>query len=265
MLTKNQIQTAFEAVKAASPLVQSITNYVAMNNSANALLAIGASPVMAHEKAEMNDMTAIAGALVLNIGTFDQYWMECILEAGRCARRHGKPIVLDPVGAGATPLRTSFSWKIIDECHPDVIRGNGSEIMALLNADVRSKGVDSSASSDDALESAKTLAIRTGAVVVISGKTDYITDGTRVETIQNGHPMMTAVTALGCSATAITGAFCAAMPKDIVTACTVAMALIGVAGEKAAAVSAGPGSLQMNLLDVLYNLTPAELAECTRQ
>ncbi|MCF0175151.1 MAG: hydroxyethylthiazole kinase [Bacteroidales bacterium] len=263
MLTKQQFLDAFKAVKAGSPLVQNITNYVAMNNSANALLAIGASPVMAHEKSEMDEMTSIAGCLVLNIGTLDEYWMECILEAGRCARRHNKPIVLDPVGAGATSLRTNFCWKVINECHPDIIRGNGSEIMALINADVKSKGVDSSASSCDALSYAKILAERTGAVVVISGQTDYITDGKRVETITNGHPMMPAVTALGCSSTSIVGAF-AAVVTDKIVACTAAMALIGLAGERAAKISKGPGSLQVNILDELYQITPEILAEEAR-
>ena len=161
-----------------SPLVHNITNYVAMNFSANALLAIGASPVMAHAVEEMDDMVAIASALVINIGTLDAEWVRGMLCAGRAAHSMGKPIVLDPVGAGATPYRTATAWEIIRECCPTIIRGNASEIMALVNADITSKGVDSSQSSDDALESAKQLALSTGAVVVISGATDYITDGT---------------------------------------------------------------------------------------
>ena len=134
-----------EAVRHRSPLVHSITNYVVMNNTANALLAIGASPVMAHWVAEMEEMTAIAGALVINIGTLDDQWIEGMIAAGVAASKRGTPIVLDPVGAGATSQRTATALRIIDECKPTIIRGNGSEIMALVDASVKSKGVDSSA------------------------------------------------------------------------------------------------------------------------
>ena len=236
-----------------SPLVHNITNYVAMNFSANALLAIGASPVMAHAVEEMDDMVAIASALVINIGTLDAEWVRGMLTAGRAAHRMGKPIVLDPVGVGATPYRTETAWEIIRECHPTIIRGNASEIMALVNADIKSKGVDSSRSSDDAVESARQLAKTTGAVVVISGSTDYITDGTRTETVTYGSPLMTRVTAMGCTASSLVGAFAAINP-DPMEAATHAMMAMGICGERAVAKHASPGSLLTTFVDELYRL-----------
>lgn len=253
-----RLASALGTVRAKSPLVHNITNYVAMNNSANALLAIGASPVMAHWTDEMEEMTAIAGALVINIGTLDKEWIEGMFAAGRAARRRGVPIVLDPVGAGATSQRTATALRLIEECKPTVIRGNGSEIMALVNADIKSKGVDSSASSHDALSAAKTLAHNAGAVVVISGATDYITDGTTIHTVEGGDPIMTSVTGLGCTSTALVGAFLA-VERDAMVAATSAMAVMSLAGERAASYSKGSGSMQVNFLDELYNLTPEKL------
>ena len=176
----------------------------------------------------------------------------------------GGIVVLDPVGVGATAYRTETAWKIIDECHPDIIRGNASEIMALINADIKSKGVDSSCSSDDAVESAKMLAARSGAIVVISGETDYVTDGSKVELIANGSPLMPRVTAMGCTASSMVGAFAAVNP-DLFEASLNAMALMGVAGEIAARNSSGPGSLLTNFVDTLYNITEEELAQTVRQ
>ena len=253
-----------EAVRHRSPLVHSITNYVVMNNTANALLAIGASPVMAHWVAEMEEMTAIAGALVINIGTLDDQWIEGMIAAGVAASKRGTPIVLDPVGAGATSQRTATALRIIDECKPTIIRGNGSEIMALVDASVKSKGVDSSAASSDALGAAKELALSSGAVVVISGPTDYITDGQRVETISNGNPIMTSVTGMGCTATAMVGAFAAVNP-DPMEAAMHAMAVMGIAGQRAAAYSKGSGSMQLNFLDELYNFSATEAAQMVCQ
>ena len=252
------LSAAIAAVRTKSPLVHSITNYVVMNNSANALLSIGASPVMAHWKDEMEEMTAIAGALVINIGTLDTEWIEGMKAAGLAASRRGTPIVLDPVGAGATSQRTNAAWEIINLCHPTIIRGNGSEIMALVDANVKSKGVDSSASSDDALSAAKKLAAETGAVVVISGETDYITNGTDVFTVEGGNPIMTSVTGMGCTATALVGAF-AAVESDPMVAATAAMAVMSLAGERAAVNARGNGSMQMHFLDELNNLTPETL------
>lgn len=257
-ISQELLSSAISAVRTSGPLVHNITNYVVMNNTANALLAIGASPVMAHWKDEMEEMTAIAGALVINIGTLDSEWIEGMKAAGLAASGRKTPIVLDPVGAGATSQRTKAAWEIINLCHPTIIRGNGSEIMALVDAGVKSKGVDSSASSGDALEAARKLATDTGAVVVISGETDYITDGTEVYAVDGGHPIMTAVTGMGCTATAIVGAFAAVVENPMVAA-TAAMAVMSLAGERAAVNSRGNGSMQLNFLDELYNLTPESL------
>lgn len=264
MINKEHLMADLQAVRDKSPLVHNITNYVAMNFTANALLAVGASPVMAHAVEEMKDMTAIAGALMINIGTLDTQWVEGMMEAGRAMAARGGVIVLDPVGAGATPYRTQVAWQIIEACHPTIIRGNGSEIMALVNADIKSKGVDSTASSSDALESAKQLARRTGAIVTISGATDYVTDGERVEQLNNGSPMQTLVTAMGCTASSMVAAFAAINP-DPFEASLHAMALMGVVGEMAARRSAGPGSLLTNFNDDLYLITPEVLANNVRQ
>ena len=264
MINKDRLKENFRAVRVNSPLVHNITNYVAMNFSANALLAAGASPVMAHAADEVADMAMIAGALVINIGTLDAEWVDSMLKAGKAKHEAGGVVILDPVGVGATAYRTETAWRIIEECHPDIIRGNASEIMALINADIKSKGVDSSCSSDDAVESAKKLAVRTGSIVVISGETDYVTDGSRVETIANGSRMMPRVTAMGCTASSMVGAFAAVNP-DLFEASLNAMALMGVAGEIAALNSAGPGSLLANFVDTLYNITEEELAQTVRQ
>ena len=267
-ISNDVLSAAVAAVRSQRPLVHNITNYVVMNNSANALLALGASPVMAHWKDEMEEMTAIAGALVINIGTLDREWIEGMKAAGAAASRRGTPIVLDPVGAGATSQRTDTAVELIELCRPSIIRGNGSEIMTVASAwskhlgsseqegteSAKSKGVDSSASSTDAVEAAKRLARESGAVVVISGETDYITDGSVVHTVEGGDPIMTSVTGMGCTATALTGAF-AAVCKDPMTAAVAAMAVMSAAGEKAAAQASGNGSMQMHFLDELYNLT----------
>ena len=250
-ISNDVLSAAIAAVRSQRPLVHNITNYVVMNNSANALLAIGASPVMAHWTQEMEEMVSIAGALVLNIGTLDQNWLESMKVAGLAASRKGIPIVLDPVGAGATSARTAASLELIRLCHPSVIRGNASEIMALVNAEIKSNGVDSSAQSSDAVEAARKQAAETGAVVVISGATDYITDGSVVHTVEGGDEIMTAVTGMGCTSTALVGAF-AAVVEDPLIAATAAMAVMSLAGERAAARSRGNGSMQVNFLDELY-------------
>ncbi len=263
MIDTNKLAESLEKVRQHSPLVHCITNYVAMNFNANALLAVGASPVMAHAKEEVEDMTKIASSLVINIGTLDKDWTESMFLAGRAMSAQQKPIVLDPVGAGATPYRTEVCKNLIKECRPQIIRGNGSEIMSLIDSSVLSKGVDSSVESNLALEAAKQLAVESGAVVVISGETDYITDGQRVETITNGSKMMTAVTAMGCTATVIIGAFAAI--ESPFEASLYAMALMGVAGERAAAKSNAPATLMANFIDELYLITPEELAQTVRQ
>ncbi|WP_029903421.1 hydroxyethylthiazole kinase [Prevotella sp. 10(H)] len=253
MINIQSLVRDLNAVRSKSPLIHNITNYVVMNNTANGLLAVGASPVMAHSLEEVAEMASIASALVINIGTLEPQWVEAMLIAGKTALAKGTPVVFDPVGAGATKYRTKVCKRIIEECLPSVIRGNASEIMALCDANVQTKGVDSTDSSDTALGSAKALAKQTRAVVVVSGQTDYITDGINTQTVENGNPMMARVTGMGCTATAVVAAFMAINP-DIMQAATHGMAVMGIAGEIAARRSSGNGSMQVNFLDELYNL-----------
>lgn len=250
MITIDSLVCDLQLVRKKSPLVHNITNYVAMNNSANALLAIGASPVMAHSVDEVADMVGIASSLVINIGTLDADWVDGMLIAGKAALAKKIPVIFDPVGAGATPYRSIICSKIIAECKPSVIRGNASEIIALSNANKKTKGVDSTISSDKALNSAKELALTWNTTVVISGDTDYITDGKRVETVKNGNPMMAKVTGMGCTASSMVGAF-TAVNSNYVEASTHAMMIMGICGEIAARSSKGNGSLQVNFLDTL--------------
>lgn len=254
-----QISELLSKLKNQSPLVQSITNYVVMNNTANALLAAGASPIMAHAQPEVKDMVNIVGALVVNIGTLDEYWSESMIKAAAHAHDIQKPWILDPVGAGATPYRNEVLASLLT-LKPTVIRGNASEIMALAQFNIQSKGVDSTNSSDEALEAGIQLSKQTGATVVISGEVDYIIDGDRLAKVKNGNPIMAKVTGMGCTASALTGAM-VAIEKDILLACTAAMALMGVAGDIAAEKAEGPGTLQLHFYDALYNLKPEEFEE----
>jgi len=253
--TSIDIWTPLVRVRAASPLVHNITNYVVMNTTANALLAVGASPAMVHALEEAEQFAALSQALVINIGTLSPAWVEAMRRAALTAKRAAIPWVLDPVGAGATSYRTTTAAALID-LGPTVIRANASEIAA-LGGDPGGKGVDSTRTSGSALGAAKDLARTTGAIVAMTGAVDYVTDGARTVAIRNGDPLMARVTGLGCTATALVGAFLAG--QDPFEATVAAIAVLGVAGEIAAIRSAGPGSLQLELLDALYTLDQATL------
>ena len=246
------------AVRAQAPLVHNITNFVVMNNSANALLALGASPAMVHALDEVEDFVPLAQALVVNIGTLYPEQVAAMKLAVAVAARAGIPWILDPVGAGATPYRRRTAT-VLSQRQPAVIRGNASEILALASAGgATGKGVDSLHGAEAALEAARGLAVDTGAVVAVTGAVDYVTDGQQVIAIANGHALMARVTGLGCSATALIGA-CLAVERDPLRATVAGLVLLGVAGEVAAAQAAGPGSLQVALLDALYRLDEATL------
>ncbi len=257
-ITAENIWTAVMAIREKSPVVHNITNYVAMNNTANALLAIGASPVMAHAGEEMEEMVGIASALVINIGTLSREWVHSMFQAAEAARTKGIPIVLDPVGAGATSYRTKTARELIKAVPPGIIRGNASEIMALLEADVKTKGVDSLASSEEATTIGRELHAQCGAVVCISGSTDYTIGDAGIVLTRNGGAMMTRVTGFGCTASVLCGAF-AAVSADLFLAAAEAMAVMGIAGEIACSRSHGPGSLQMNFLDALYRISAGDI------
>jgi len=247
------------AVRERRPLIHHITNYVTVNDCANITICAGAAPVMAEAPEEVADMVAVAGALVLNIGTLSAAQVEAMLIAGRRANDLGIPVILDPVGAGATPYRTQTVRELVGAGRPTIIRGNASEILALAGDRRTTRGVDSTAASDEALSAAQYLSEKHQCAVSISGAVDYTVEGRRVVKTANGHPMMTRVTGLGCTATALCGA-CAAVDKDGLAAAAKAMAVMGIAGEMAAEKAAGPGSLQMHFLDALYGLSREDVA-----
>jgi hydroxyethylthiazole kinase len=248
-----------ERIRAEGPLVHNITNYVVMNTTANALLAIGASPVMAHAREEVEEMVSLASALVINIGTLSAPWVRAMLQAGRAARRRKIPIVLDPVGCGATRFRTGAAQKLMREVAPAIIRGNASEIRSLLGRKAGTKGVDSRHTPDEVLDEARALSGSAGCVVSVSGPVDLIVEGDTVVRIANGHPLMARVTGMGCTASAITGAF-AAVNLQSLKAAAHAMAVMGIAGEMAAERAGGPGSFQMHFLDALSVLRKSDIA-----
>jgi hydroxyethylthiazole kinase len=249
-------------IRATKPLIHNITNFVVMNFTANILLASGASPVMAHADNEVEEMVEHAAALVLNLGTLTDTWVEAMIKAGRRASELDKPIILDPVGAGATALRTNAAKAILAQTWVSVVRGNGSEILSLAGQDSKTRGVDSAHSATDAGAAAVVLARELGATLAITGPTDLITDGRRTLIVEGGHPLMPTVTGTGCAATALVGAF-HAVDKDPVVAAATALAFFAVAGETAGAQASGPGSFMIHLLDSLHTLTPDEVeARC---
>lgn len=251
------------AVRERKPLVHNITNFVVMNYTANALLAVGASPVMAHAREEVAEMVGLAGALVINIGTLSEAWVDSMLLAGKAAKKRRVPVVLDPVGAGATRFRTRTAKRILDKSKVSVIRGNASEILSLQNEKSCTKGVDAVHSVDDAAASARLLARELDTVLAITGPVDLVTDGRRVLRVANGHPLMALVTGTGCTATAVIGAFLAVDSEPLRAAAT-ALAYFGLAGERAAERAEAPGSYMIALIDALYTLAPADLASGAR-
>jgi hydroxyethylthiazole kinase len=263
MFDQDMAQKAAEnlrRVREKRPLVHNITNYVVMNFTANALLACGASPVMAHAAEEVEEMVSLAGALVLNIGTLSPSWVEAMRRAGKRANALHVPVILDPVGAGATRLRTDSARRLIEEVSIQVIRGNASEILSLAGEKSGSstKGVDSVHTVDQVAETVIGLSKELGTTLAVTGAVDLITDGERVCRVMNGHEMMSHVTGTGCAATVMIGAFLAVCP-DYLEAATTGLSYFGLAGEKAAAKAFGPGSFQIALLDALYGMKEEEL------
>jgi hydroxyethylthiazole kinase len=257
------VWTVVEAVRQRRPLVHNITNLVVMNPSANALLAIGASPAMVHAPEEVEEFVALVDALVVNVGTISANVAVAMRLAVATANRLGKPWVLDPVAAGISVFRKTLCADLAAS-RPRVIRGNASEILTLAGeAGAHGRGVDSADPVEAAADAAARLARSTGAVVAVTGAVDVVTDGTTTRRIANGHPMLTLVTGMGCSLTAVTGAFVAAEP-DPVLAATAALSFYGLAGELAAERSAGPGSFQPAMFDALYTLDRATFLDRVR-
>ena len=244
-------------VRERKPLVHQITNYVVMNETAKATLALGALPVMAHAREEVAEMARLAGALVLNIGTLSPHWVEAMLIAGKAANEAGVPVVLDPVGAGATTYRTETAKRILAEVDVAVLRGNAGEVATLVGVQAEVRGVESIAAGDDAAAIAQAAAGAFGVVASVTGPVDHVSDGDRVAAIANGDPLLASVTGTGCMSSALTGCFLAvAEPFDAAVAALVAF---GVAGEDAAQDAKGPGSFHVGLYDALAALDPATL------
>ena len=248
------------------PLVHSITNYVTINDCANILLACGASPIMTDDPEEVEEITSISDALVINLGTLHQYTVPGMFRAGKRANALGHPVVLDPVGAGASKLRTETALRLLEEVRFTAIRGNASEIRALSQGAAREHGVDADAADrsdvDAALAAAKGFAAKTGAVVAVTGVTDVISDGARVCLVRNGHPMLRKVTGTGCMLSALTAAFVAANPNEAFDAVCAAVIAMGVCGENAHArlgPKDGSGTLRTYLMDAIYAMNATEL------
>ena len=241
-------------VREKAPLIHNITNFVVMNSSANILLAVGASPVMAHCQAEVEEMTSMAGALVLNIGTIQEDWLDSMILAAKTANSVGIPVIVDPVGSGATRLRTGAVKKIMANSTISVLRGNCSEVLSLGSDEIKTKGVDSSLSmSGQTAEAAKQMAIEQKCVIAISGEEDCITDGEKVFRVSNGQPLMTRVTGGGCGLSAVTAAFCAVAEGDLALATAAAFGYYGVCADLAIGTSDKPASFEVAFIDQLYS------------
>jgi hydroxyethylthiazole kinase len=264
--TELQLSTGADlaAIRERKPLVHQITNYVVMNETANATLALGALPVMAHAREEVEEMAALAAALVLNIGTLSPKWVEAMLAAGRAANEAGVPIVLDPVGAGATTYRTETAQRILDAVDVAVVRGNAAEIATLAGREAEIRGVESIGAGDSAAKLAGAAARKLSTVVAVTGATDHVSDGRHALAVANGDPLLATITGSGCMSTAITGCFLAVRSEAPLAAAAEALVAFAVAGEEAAREAKGPGSFHAVLYDALYALDPATLDERAR-
>jgi hydroxyethylthiazole kinase len=252
------------SIRTEKPLVHNITNYVVMNETANAILALGALPVMAHAQEEVEEMVGLASALVINIGTLSPHWVDAMLAGGKAANARGIPVVVDPVGAGATRYRTETAKRLLDEVDVTVLRGNAGEIATLVGAEAEVRGVESIAAGGDPAELAREAARALDVVASVTGPVDHVSDGETVLAVANGHELLATVSGTGCMSTAITGCFAAAKGERPLEAAAEALAAFGVAGEDAAVGARGPGSFHAALYDALFNLDPATLADRAR-
>lgn len=253
------ISTDLTLIREKRPLVHSITNYVVMNETANATLCIGALPIMAHAVEEVEEMVGIASALVLNIGTLEQAWVDAMELAGKRANKLGIPVILDPVGAGATKLRTESSKRLLDGVRISIVRGNAGEVATLAGIAAEVKGVESIGASASPDEIARQFAATYGCTVAITGPIDSVSDGKRTASISNGDVMLSRVVGTGCMSNVIVAAFAAVQPDTFVAAVG-GLVAFGAAGELAAQVSGNrPGTFAMELLNSLYELDSATI------
>ena len=254
-----EIGRSLERLRGEKPLVHQITNYVVMNETANATLAIGALPVMAHAREEVEQMASLAGALVINIGTLSPPWVEAMLLAGRAANAAGVPVVLDPVGAGATDYRTETARRIAGDVQLAVVRANAAEVATLAGRAAEIRGVESIGAEDSGADLARAAARALDCVAAVTGAVDHVSDGERVVAVANGHELLGSVTGTGCMATALTGCFVAVRREEPVDAAASALVAFGLAGEDAAREARGPGTFHASLYDALYNLDAARI------
>lgn len=244
-------------VRERQPLVYSITNYVTVNDCANAILAIGGSPIMSDEINEAADIASISNAVVINIGTLNQRTVESMLDAGQAANKKGIPVILDPVGAGATKYRDDATGLLLEKIKFAVIRGNISEILAVNKNRSNGRGVDAGGmdimSPLEIAQMAKELSKKTGAVIAVTGKVDVIANDKKAYAISNGSYYMSKITGSGCMLSCVLGAFCGAVDSYL-EACVCAVSTMGIAGEQAEEKMAGTGSFRMHMIDGLFNM-----------
>lgn len=264
-MNKEKVVSLLQQVRDKSPLIHNITNVVVTNFTANGLLALGASPVMADSRKEVADMVKIASALVINIGTLNENTVEAMFIAGKAANELNVPVMLDPVGAGATPYRTETARKLIEEIQFSVIRGNAAEIANVAGETLAVKGVDGGNLQGNVDDLVISTAKKLNAVVIATGKEDIVSDGKTTYSVQNGHPILTKVTGTGCLLTSIIAAFCA-VEKNQVNAAVAALSFYGIAAEIAAEKTAhfGPGSFQIELLNQLALVSTDEIMTYSR-
>ncbi len=268
-------KTILENVKVKAPFVHSITNYVTVNDCANMILACGASPIMADDIHEVEEITSLCNSLVVNLGTLNERTIESMIAAGKKANELNHPVILDPVGAGASKLRTATAMKLLQEIKVDVIRGNASEIKCISQGTASTKGVDAGQEdkiTEDNLEaavtSAKQLAERTKAIIVITGVIDIVTDAGRAYILRNGTPVMSRITGTGCMLSAVIGAVCAANPDNLLDAAAAGVAMMGICGEQAyermIARQEGTASFRVHLIDAMGNMDVERLNQAVR-
>lgn len=266
MTKQKEIGHLLSQVRQEKPLVHNMTNVVVTNFTANGLLALGASPVMAYAKEEVADMAKIAGALVLNMGTLTSAEVEAMIIAGKAANEAGVPVIFDPVGAGATPFRTAKARELLNKVNISVIRGNAAEIANVVGESWAIKGVDAASEEGDILTLAKTAAKQLETTVVVTGVQDVVSNGDSAYIVTNGHSMLANVTGTGCLLTSVISAFVAVEKKRIVEAVIEALCAYEVAAELAAdkAAGEGPGSFQAAFLDALYHVEPEQVKQGAR-
>ncbi|MGG3470573.1 hydroxyethylthiazole kinase [Neobacillus pocheonensis] len=261
-MEKNSLAETLQKVREVNPLVHNITNVVVTNFTANGLLALGASPVMAYAAEEVADMAKIASSVVLNIGTLNPQTVESMIIAGKAANEANVPVIFDPVGAGATSYRTVTAQRIMKEVKVSVIRGNAAEIANVVGEKWEIKGVDAGNAEGNVIDIAINAAEKMNCVVVITGKEDIVSNGKTTYLVAGGHPILTKVTGTGCLLTSVIGAF-AGVDKDLIRASVAALSFYGIAAEKAAQKTAemGPGSFQIEFLNQLALVSSEDIVQ----